>query len=192
MKYSKCVSKCLISLLFWPLLVACSASNYSNKVSDQGAVPPVASKPIYSNDADGAINGRAWKFATGKAFLFKRNGQSYLQVNLWNQDIANPCGEYFGSTFQVRLYTQNQVGSISIDPSDPFNLIPTLIFSDLTQAGSSRNNMVANEGTITIDSIANGHIKGSVSGKFQAGNVNRTEISGNFDVPFCQQKSGSY
>ena len=152
----------------------------------------MASKPIYSNDADGAINGRAWKFATGKAFLFKRNGQSYLQVNLWNQDIANPCGEYFGSTFQVRLYTQNQVGSISIDPSDPFNLIPTLIFSDLTQAGSSRNNMVASEGTITIDSIANGHIKGSVSGKFQAGNVNRTEISGNFDVPFCQQKSGSY
>ncbi len=190
MKYSKYVAKCLISFAFCSLL-ACQASDYSNPVAQPPVPPPTSEKPVFENVAEGAVNGRAWKFAEGRASLFKRNGKIYLEIKLWNQSYPDPCNQYFGSTFQIRLYSENKVGVGNIDPSDPFNLIPTIIFSDLTESANYRNNMVASKGAIRVDSIKNGRVTGSVQGNFSAGNVGRTEVAGNFDVPFCASSHGT-
>lgn len=192
MKYSKHVFKCLISFAFFPMLIACSASDYHNSVpNEQKPADPVAEKPIFQNTAEGAINGRAWSFASGAASLFKRNGKYYLEIKLWNQIFNNPCEVLSGSTYQIRLYADNFVNQAKIDPADPFTLIPTIIFSDMSDYSPYRNNMVASSGLIQINSLANGRVVGAVSGSFSAAGTGRTEVAGNFDVPLCRQKSGS-
>lgn len=185
MKYSKYVSKYLISFAFCALL-GCQASDYSNPVAQPPAAPPVSEKPVFENVAEGAINGRAWKFTEGKASLFKRNGKIYLEIKLWNQTYAKPCEQLVGSIYQVRAYSENKVGLDKLDPSDPFSLIPTIIFSDLTEGGNYRNNMVASRGLIQVTSLNNGRVIGSIQGAFTSGGVSRTDVMGTFDVPFCQ------
>ncbi|QDK36185.1 hypothetical protein [Bdellovibrio sp. NC01] len=190
MKYSKCVSKYLIFFAFCSLL-ACSSSDYSNPAPAAPDNNSAAQKPVYNNIAEGLVNGRSWKFVSGKASLFKRNGKFYLEVKLWNEVYSDPCNQYFGSTYQIRLYAENKVGEGKIDPGDPFNLIPTIIFSDLTSSGDYRNNMVASEGVIHVQSMANGRVVGAVQGNFRSSSVGRTEVIGNFDVPFCESKRAS-
>ncbi|MDG0814843.1 hypothetical protein [Bdellovibrio svalbardensis] len=195
MKYSKCVAKCLILFAFYSLL-ACQASDYSNPAAQPPVPPPPAEKPVFDNIAEGSVNGRAWKLVDGRASVFKRNGKRYLEIKLWNQSYAAPCEQHFGSTFQIRLYSENKVSTGKIDPGDPFSLIPAIIFSDLTESSNYRNNMVASKGEIRVTSIKNGRVKGSVQGDFKAENTGRTEVGGNFDVPFCESSSapmnGSY
>jgi len=165
---------------------ACQNSGHSNAAPTPEPTP--VEKPIFHHVAEGSINGRTWQFAAGAASLFKRNNQYYLEIRLWNQTYSNPCDQIVGSTLQTRVYVENREGLGKIDPTDPFSLIPTIIFSDLTDT-SYRNNMIASEGFIQIDRIANGRVVGSIQGDFNSSGVGKTEVDGNFDVPFCAQKN---
>jgi hypothetical protein len=170
------------------LLVSCNSSDFSNPAP---AAPPTDSTqkiPDYEVTAEGSINGRAWKFASGAASFIRRNNKDYLEIRLWNQPYRAPCEEIAGSSFKVRLLTQNKVGVGRIDPNEPFSLAPTIMFSDMTENASYRNNMIANSGEIRVNEMTNDKIKGSVVGAFIAENVGRTDVLGKFEVPICKRK----
>lgn len=170
--------------------LSCHSSDYAN-VSLALPTNSSASIPIYAKPAEGFINGRAWQFASGSSSLFERNGKTFLEIKLWDQSFADPCSELIGSPYKVRLFTLYKVELEKVDSSDPFNLIPTILFSDNIDTASFRNNMMANNGLIHIANINNARIVGAVEGSFISEITGRTEISGNFDVPFCAHKSAS-
>ena len=171
--------------------MACSASDYSNPAPGDNHEQEDPQKPSYGSVVEGTIDGSAWKFAQGRASVFTRNGHKYLDIRLWNQSFANPCTEKVGSPYQARTYVDLGTGVSTIDPSDPFTLIPTIIFSNLTDRSSYRNNMVADSGRIDITSVDAVKVKGGIEGRFSSWRVGTTDFAGNFEVPFCGTQNGS-
>lgn len=188
MKYSMRDLKALLFSIFLTL-PACQSADYTNATPDTSVQPQAPEKPTPETVAEGAINGRAWKFSSGVASVFKRKGKLYLELKLWNQSYSNPCKEPSGSNYQVRLYSENVVGSAVIDPQNPFATAPVIVFSDFTERPSYLNNMVASKGLIRVESLNDGRVVGFLDGGFNTGEVGRTEISGKFDVPLCRQKN---
>ncbi|MNJ93536.1 hypothetical protein D3C87_112180 [compost metagenome] len=180
MEYSKVFVKGLISFLF----LASLGCQKSGSGADDGSPRDPWSKPD-GPPAEGAINGRAWKFAQGKISTLQHRGKTVLIISLWNETFPDPCSESRGSSFQARLQVLEEEGSWPIDKNDPFKNYPLLIFSDLTSELRANHNMVANSGKITIKKIEKTWVSGQITGVFPGAGVGRTEISGSFIVPFC-------
>ena len=187
MNYSRIVIHSIFATSLF--LAGCQNSDYSNTIKEEQASSANPGLPIYERAAEGSINGRAWQFVSGAATTLRRNNKTYLEIKLWNQVYSNPCSELIGSPVKVHLYTENKASIGKIDPNDPFSLIPTIMFSDMIDTATYRNNMIANHGIINVSKIANGKVEGSVSGSFNSENVGRTEVAGKFEVPLCEQKT---
>jgi hypothetical protein len=172
-------------------LVACANQDNSAPLSpniNQGNddVPDVVEY------ARGSIKGRDWNYVQGRAVIFKRNRKEYLEVRLWNEKYDNPCSVAVGSILQVRMYALNTRGSWRIDPLDPFSLIPTIIFSDYTNSGNARGNLIADQGQVALNSITSNMVTGFVQGRFTSNEVGSTQVTGYFKVPLCTPLFGSY
>ncbi|UYL10459.1 hypothetical protein B9G69_007685 [Bdellovibrio sp. SKB1291214] len=189
MNISNCFAKWLVSFLVVGL-GACA---------NQESTSPVSPNHNQNDDttevveyARGSIKGLAWNYVQGRAVIFKRNRKDYLEIRLWNEKYENPCSVPVGSILQVRMYALNTQGYWKIDPLDPFSLIPTIIFSDYTASGNTRGNLIADQGEISLTSIRNGVVTGSVRGQFTSSHVGATQVSGHFQVPLCTPLFGSY
>lgn len=190
MNISNCFAKWLISFLVVGL-VACANQENTTPASpnnNQGH----DDTPDVVEYARGSIKGRNWSYVQGRAVVFKRNRKDYLEIRLWNEKYENPCSVPVGSIYQVRMYALNTKGSWKIDPLDPFSLVPTIIFSDYTNGGNARGNLIADQGEIALSSISGGIVSGFVQGRFTSNEVGVTQVFGRFQVPLCTPLFGSY
>lgn len=181
MNYSRIIIHSIFATSLF--LAGCQNSDYSNALKEEQVSSTNPNLPNYERATEGSINGRAWQFISGAATTLRRNNKTYLEIKLWNQSYGNPCSELLGSPVKIHLYTENKPSIGKIDPNDPFSLIPTIMFSDLIDTATYRNNMVANNGIINVSKIVNGKVIGSVSGSFNSENVGRTEVAGRFEAP---------
>lgn len=181
MNCSKLLFKGLILFPFL-LSLSCSESGSKKAQAPNGDLPQ--EKPN-SRTVEGAINGRAWSLAQGRAQIVHRGHRKILMISLWNEVFPAPCMELVGSTLQARIGAAPKVGEGKIDPKDPFRAYPSIIFSDYAAEYRPHQNMIASEGQITIDQIGGDTVRGHITGTFPSAATGRTELSGSFEVPFC-------
>lgn len=190
MKPFCCVSNYFILFIFLTL-ASCQSSDYSNPVRDGQSTASTPSIPIFNKVAEGFINGRTWQFLSGSARVIIRNSKTYLEIMLWNENFSSPCNEKWGSPSNVHIFTELNVGFTKIDSKDPLNLIPTIMFSEISENIDLRGNIIANNGFINISSLTDNKVEGSMAGSFLSDEVAKTEVFGQFSVPFCGQKKAS-
>jgi hypothetical protein len=138
--------------------------------------------------AQGQINGQEWVFHSGRAY-FKKYQTNYLVVQLWNEDIADPCKEKRGSTLQVHLTAPKELRTWRVSPEDTFNSVFSIFFADLDFKLRPQDNMKADRGEITFTSIDKRFVGGYIAGSFQKPGVGGTRLAGDFVVPFCRKRS---
>lgn len=169
----------LILILIFAM--ACSSGSSPSSVSPP---PPDQQKTGTGEPAQGQINGQEWLFRSGRAF-YKKSQPHLLVVQLWSEDVAEPCKENRGSTLQMRLTAPGQLGTWAITPEDPFNSNLSIFFADLDFVLQPRDNMRADRGEISFFGIDKLQVSGTVSGSFQNPRVGGTRAAGDFIVPFC-------
>ncbi|MGZ3742771.1 MAG: hypothetical protein ACXWRA_02835, partial [Pseudobdellovibrionaceae bacterium] len=137
--------------------------------------------------AQGYINGHDWVFRSGRAY-FKKYRPNYLIVQLWNEEIADPCKEKKGSSLQVHLTAPKELATWKISPGTPFNSNLSIFFTDFDFKPKLRDNMVADQGEITFTAIEKDSVSGYVMGVFQSpkARAKDSRVVGDFVVPFCQ------
>lgn len=168
------VSVCLVSIL------AC-AKKETKTVNSEGSPPD---QKVELGPIKGWINGRDWKARSGRAYLRQDAFRKYLVIDLWDQELADPCLRPIGSNLAIQLKTLFQIGSWEIG-SDSLRSFPVFIFRDLDEPiFNSRHNIIADTGFIGIDRIDT-QVVGRAGGIFTEYLVPRTEVSGTFEVPFC-------
>src|SRR5690606_6135694 len=104
-----------------------TSSENSKGDNDPWNKPGLSDTPV-----EGFINGRAWKFSSGKAISFRHRDKDVLIISLWSGERSDPCNEVKGSDFQTRIQVLAEVNRWELDSQDPFKNYPLLIFSDLT------------------------------------------------------------
>lgn len=169
------------------LLTACAPSG-SFEETPIPPLPPPDRKLGEGEAAQGKINGKDWVFKSGRAFIYRKYRTNSLIVQLWNENIAEPCKEKTGSALQMRLTAPQKVSTWTIAPEDPFNSNLSIFFMDLDFIPQPRDNMRADQGEITFTSINKLEVTGYVAGSFQHPKVGGTQIAGDFAVPFCHEK----
>lgn len=169
-------------LLICFTVTACSSGSSSE--SSPALPPDDQQKTGTGEPAQGSINGQPWIFRSGRAF-YKKSQKNFLVVQLWSDDVANPCKEKVGSILQMRLTAPNRESSWTITPEDPFNANLSIFFSDLDYQVQPKDNMRADRGEITFHSIDKERVIGTVFGSFQNPRVGGTRVGGDFSVPFC-------
>lgn len=160
---------------------ACSSGSSPNS---SHSLPPDQQKTGTGEPAQGQINGQKWHFLSGRAF-YKKSQPNFLIVQLWNEEVPEPCKENRGSTLQMHLTAPNQLGSWVITPEDPFNANLSIFFADLDFELQPRDNMRADQGEISLFTIDKLQVRGAVAGSFQNPRVGGTRVAGDFIVPFC-------
>lgn len=135
--------------------------------------------------AQGQINGQDWTFRSGRAY-FKKYQTNYLIVQLWQDDIVEPCKEARGSTLQVRATAPKGLQTWLVTPDDPFSNL-SIFFSDLDFVLQPRDNMRADRGEVSFLSIDKDQVRGYISGSYHHPIIGPTRIAGDFAVPLCQE-----
>lgn len=171
-------------------LVACAPGERS-----KDSVGPLVPNPLPSDPhkvgigepAKGQINGHDWVFRSGRAY-FRKFRTNHLVVQLWNEDIADPCKEKKGSDLQVRLSAPSELLTWNISPETSFNPVLSIFFTDHDFKPKSRDNMKADVGEITFTAIDANSVSGYVMGVFQHPKVRvkNSHVAGDFVVPICQ------
>lgn len=172
----------IATLVFASLFTACSPMGSSSGAGADGRNDQ--HKVGAGGPAQGYINGQEWSFRSGRAY-FKKYQKNYLVIQLWNEDIADPCDEKRGSTLQIRLTAPKALATWQISPDDPFNSALSVFFADLHFRPQPLDNMKADRGEITFTSIDKRFVSGYVAGSFQNPRVGGTQVAGDFLVPFC-------
>jgi hypothetical protein len=175
-----CLFKQVIILLVSSLLAACSPAGSPGDSSN----PADQQKAGLGEPVQGRINGQSWAFRSGRAY-FKKYQPSHIVIQLWNEDIAEPCKEKRGSILQVRLRAPKELATWNISRDSPLNPLLSMFFADLDFKPQPRDNMKADRGEITFTSIDNQFVGGHIVGSFQNPKVRGTRVAGDFVVPFC-------
>jgi hypothetical protein len=140
----------------------------------------------FSNVATGWINGEKWDFISGKAVIETHAAGDYLQVYLWNDDVADPCSEKTGTSLQIHLKTMAQMGQRNVG-KDPFKLDPVILFK-APKFGTigSLHNLSADMGFVALDRLG-AEVVGRFYGEFRNASFLPTQAHGKFKVPLCDE-----
>ncbi len=172
------ISGRIFAIIFSLIFLGCDSSD-----SDPGGVTtPDLEKP-FSNTADGWIGGIKWGFLSGKAVIDIHAAGDYLVIYLWNSDIADPCKETKGSSYQIHIKTLAREGFSQIT-KDPFKLDPVILFK---APKFTLENASADVGFVFIDRFTQDEVIGRFSGSFTNPIFSQTEATGLFRVPFCDE-----
>lgn len=173
-----------ILLLCAIFLVSCSPGKQASPWS-----PPLPAEDQQKTGsgvpAQGQINGKDWVFRSGRAY-FKKYPSNYLVVQLWQEDIADPCREGRGSSLQLRATAPKALQSWRVTPEDPFSNL-SIFFTDLDFVLQPRDNMRADHGEVRFLDINKELVKGYIAGAYQNPLVGLTNIIGDFEVPLCEE-----
>lgn len=130
----------------------------------------------FADPATGTINGTAWTFQSGTAFIKNDN----VKITLWNEPFDSPCNEWRGSVFDVRAIFPSKTGLFMIDPNSYTQNV--IILGDAREIGSPNNNIFANVGSLKVTEITNTEVKGTISATYTP---KGSSVSGDFTVPIC-------
>ncbi|WP_413289581.1 hypothetical protein [Bdellovibrio sp. HCB337] len=169
------------------VLVACSPSKKAAETPIPE--PPPDRKLGEGEPAQGSINGKAWEFKSGRAFVYRKYRTNYLVIQLWGDKFEDPCKEKTGSVLQVRLTAPQQMATWMIAPEDPFNSNLSIFFTDLDFQPQPRDNMRADLGEISFGIINKFEVHGYLNGSFKNPKVGGTHVAGDFAVPLCQESA---
>lgn len=179
MMFSLYAAALILSFGLWGCAKKPSAASSSNPVAVD------ESWPIFGKNAKGTINGYAWNFRSGRAFIIRKHNQEYLQIELWNELTSTPCGEQSGSTLQTRLMAPLEAAHWVMAPDDPFNANLYILFSDASDRSRPRDSMRADEGRIAFYQISEDSVYGYVQASFEAPDIGSTQVEGDYRIPIC-------
>lgn len=178
--------KNLKKLFFFSILVglvSCQGSGGSSVSPGNNEDQQVKPKPT-APSASGAIFGKPWQYLSGRADYVSSSSSSkkFWVISLFSTRFSNPCTEISGSDQQIQLQVRS-IGSWPIDPDDgPFVKLPSVIFMDF-----NRQNILANNGVITIALKDQKLLSGTVYASFSPTTLGETKVTGSFEVPVCNK-----
>jgi len=120
----------------------------------------------------GEIDGTSWIFRTGTAEP-SSSMPNQLSIEMVNEEIIDPCSQFFFDQEQIFFSVPNQLGLYQLDLQSQ-----TVTF--FIPPGS---NFIAGEGAIEIQSIDTSN--GIVTGRMDVRANDNTSANGNFTLEFC-------
>jgi hypothetical protein len=162
-----------ILILSLTALAACNP-----KVSVDGGSGPVqkTETDYRAENATGMMSGASWTFVSGSARPDQVDA-GRMNLNLSNQDFADPCSYASMGKASVLTSVPSAVGEVVFGEGNPIQTA-TLSYQD-EHTGSM--NLFVTEGRLKITEVTADHVSGAVIANYDGSNY----VNGSFQLKVC-------